>query len=362
MFTFYRNGIVGKKLLSLHRLYSTQTCNYGICLDIDGVLIKGRKALPQAKKALSFLSGENVLQKKIPFLLLSNGGGMTEAKKAADLTRTIDFPISPQQLVLSHTPMQSLVSKYQESMVLVVGGTGDLCAEVAKSYGFKRVVIPEDVLRWEPSIWPLAPIMKEIAEAPRYDFSKEAIQVVMVLHDSYNCQYRWGRDIQIMLDVLQSKNGYIGTLTPETEEILHQIPLYFSNPDFIWSNEFPIPRFGQGAFRIAFESIYSEATGRKLKYELFGKPETSTYRYAERLLADQTYEIYKRRILPKHVYAVGDNPAADIAGANAHNWNSILVRTGVFEGKDNDAQFPADHVAQDVFEAVEYMFHQEEGR
>lgn len=31
---------------------------------------------------------------------------------------------------------------------------------------------------------------------------------------------------------------------------------------------------------------------------------------------------------------VGDNPASDIAGANGYGWESILVRTGVFRGKD----------------------------
>ena len=51
---------------------------------------------------------------------------------------------------------------------------------------------------------------------------------------------------------------------------------------------------------------------------------------------------------------------SDIAGANAHNWTSILVRTGVFQGKDNDLKFPADYVAQHVFEAVQWMFDREE--
>jgi len=35
---------------------------------------------------------------------------------------------------------------------------------------------------------------------------------------------------------------------------------------------------------------------------------------------------------PLSVYMVGDNPESDIAGANAHGWNSILVRTGVYRG------------------------------
>jgi ribonucleotide monophosphatase NagD (HAD superfamily) len=33
---------------------------------------------------------------------------------------------------------------------------------------------------------------------------------------------------------------------------------------------------------------------------------------------------------------IGDNPKSDIAGANKKGWTSILVRTGVFKGADND--------------------------
>ena len=52
---------------------------------------------------------------------------------------------------------------------------------------------------------------------------------------------------------------------------------------------------------------------------------------------------------------VGDNPAADIAGANAAGtrWQSALVRTGVFSGGDNNAEHAADIVADDVNEAVQ---------
>lgn len=59
-----------------------------------------------------------------------------------------------------------------------------------------------------------------------------------------------------------------------------------------------------------------------------------------------------------NVYMVGDNPAADIAGANAYGWKSILVRTGVFQGGDNDKNFPARHVVDDVWAAVQLALRQ----
>jgi ribonucleotide monophosphatase NagD (HAD superfamily) len=33
---------------------------------------------------------------------------------------------------------------------------------------------------------------------------------------------------------------------------------------------------------------------------------------------------------------VGDNPSGDIEGANRKGWESILVRTGIFESKENN--------------------------
>ena len=34
-------------------------------------------------------------------------------------------------------------------------------------------------------------------------------------------------------------------------------PLYFSNPDVIYANEFPAPRFGQGCFAAALGAVYT---------------------------------------------------------------------------------------------------------
>ena len=56
----------------------------------------------------------------------------------------------------------------------------------------------------------------------------------------------------------------------------------------------------------------------------------------------------------KAIYGVGDNPLTDIAGANAAggHWKSALVRTGMFQGKGNDAAHPAHIVEDDVLAVV----------
>ena len=59
------------------------------------------------------------------------------------------------------------------------------------------------------------------------------------------------------------------------------------------------------------------------------------------------------------VTMVGDNPASDIAGANAAgpHWRSCLVRTGVFSGGANCTIHPADAVVADVHDAVVAALH-----
>ena len=63
-------------------------------------------------------------------------------------------------------------------------------------------------------------------------------------------------------------------------------------------------------------------------------------------------------------YMIGDNPESDIKGANAAGWTSILVKTGIFNPKDektstvdgNDVENPATHVVADFEEAVNKIF------
>lgn len=93
-----------------------------------------------------------------------------------------------------------------------------------------------------------------------------------------------------------------------------------------------------------------------MKSTSFGKPHATTYQFAEQLL-DSASAVNKRS-----VYAVGDNPAADIQGANGYGWTSVLVRTGVFTGKGNSDEFPANIVCENVEEAVEKIIASEEGK
>ncbi|CAG8664414.1 1621_t:CDS:2, partial [Cetraspora pellucida] len=209
---------------------------------------------------------------------------------------------------------------------------------------------------WKPCIWPFTKLSEDdLKLTKKLDFSNIKIEAIMMFHDSRD----WGRDLQIILDVLRSKDGYLETLASPQELSTRNFPLFFSNPDIIWSNDCIVSRMAQGSFRLCLEHLYEKETGLQLKYTLFGKPETVTYKYAHKLLEDYSFEITGQKLPNRRIYAVGDNPASDIAGANRYGWTSILVRTGVFKG-DNHLLNPAKYVADNILQAVEWMFDQEE--
>ncbi|KAG1677369.1 hypothetical protein FOA52_010748 [Chlamydomonas sp. UWO 241] len=221
------------------------------------------------------------------------------------------------------------------------------------------------------------------------------IEAVLVMNDPED----WYRDLQLLVDVLMS--GGVPMRRDMMPEGAQPVPLYFSNGDLLWANDFPRNRFGQGAFAAAVQALYdhtvaSVAASRglppssypRLVPTFFGKPHAAPFRLAERLLARQAVALGLAEdagglvgaegeeeggcallaaaaagggkgaarggggggggggssggksggVLPhlplSGIYAVGDNPAADVRGANAagHPWVSVLVRTGVFQG------------------------------
>jgi hypothetical protein len=59
------------------------------------------------------------------------------------------------------------------------------------------------------------------------------------------------------------------------------VEVFFSNPDLLWANEHPRPRFGQGAFAAALEALHRQTTGGPIACaRYFGKPNPEPYRWA----------------------------------------------------------------------------------
>ena len=256
------------------------------------MLIQGKHVLEEGRQALKLLHERN-----ITFCFLTNGGGVSEAYKAAQLSEWMKIPISEKNVVLSHSPMKMLVPQYRNQFVCVVGS--DSSKDVAKDYGFQKAVLPKDIFNWNPSVWPFKRA-KDIKD-PGIDFKSENISAVMIFNDSKD----WGLDAQVIVDLMRSVKGQIGT--QKTEFHTQSIPLYTSNSDFIWKTDFPVNRFAQGAFRLAVESLYKELSGgHELVSTKFGKPEHLTYVYCSEVLKRRANELWPAETSPcRTVYCIG---------------------------------------------------------
>lgn len=274
---------------------------------MDGVLLKGAKAIPGAPRALEMLD-----ERRVPWILMTNGGGMSEEQRAELLTGELGMYVDVEQIVQSHTPTKAIPSK-EDMVVLVVGGIRDHIRAVAQGYGFKKVLITADYVKTNPAISPFR--NRETEEFGHYVEGIEDVKVdkILVFNDPRDL---W-TDIQVLSDVFKRN--------PQTEVI-------FSNNDWLWANEYPQPRYGQGLFRFLLEQLHQEEFGKPLQGTVLGKPTTRAYDYADAVLKTRARSIGANS--PKDIFMVGDNPASDIVGGYRYGWNTALVESGVYRRGD----------------------------
>lgn len=176
------------------------------------------------------------------------------------------------------------------------------------------------------------------------------IEAIFVFADSRD----WAGDQQIILDLLTSKGGYLGSRSETFDE---GPPVFFSHNDIIWSASHDHTRLGMGALRLSLEAMYKAVTGKDLNTTAFGKPQIGTFEFATRLLQQWRRDTHRIDAPPKTVYFVGDTPESDIQGTNAYDersdnqWYSILVRTGVFQ-EGTKPRFPPKATVDNVLDAV----------
>ncbi|KAG8166770.1 hypothetical protein KVR01_002459 [Diaporthe batatas] len=382
---------------------------FAFAFDIDGVLLHTSRPIPGATETLRFLQ-----RNRIPFILLTNGGGKPEAERVADLTEKLGVQLDVSSFVQSHTPFQKLLDpsadlgyprleKYlkqslgrtrfqRKDTVLVLGSDASKSRRIANGYGFESVVTPGDILKACPEIFPFDPLREfydrqETLPLPKPIYNPRA-DPAMRLEDclkidgilTFNDPRDWAVDVQLVTDLLLSHRGYLGTYSSRNNDRTlprgnrwqsdGQPPLIFSNVDLQWSTGYHLSRLGQGSFRGAVRDVMERLRGGRsdgdIKTFEFGKPHRPTYAHAW-----DTLERHRGRLgLPdlNVVYMVGDNPASDIAGASKWNrrflggkppgpcWKSCLVRTGVWKEDvtpiDRLGEKPT-HVVDDVRAAVQ---------
>lgn len=268
----------------------------------------------------------------------------------------------------------------------------------SSSYGFKNVVIPADIIQAHPEVFPFEPLLEQVYKdtarplpkpicpgnadqvASLEDYLK--IDAILVFNDPRD----WALDTQIIMDLMMSSRGYLGTFSsrngrsslPNKGWLTDEPPrLYYSNSDTVWATTYHQPRLGQGAFQGALLGTWKRFTGgQNLHWVSFGKPNDVAFGYAEKVLDEHRKEVLVRGGHEaggglERVYMVGDNPKSDIQGANqfkspeGKSWSSLLVFTGVTSptrkkvlGTAGQASSPT-AVADDVMGAVRWALEKE---
>ncbi|KAE9378984.1 HAD-superfamily hydrolase [Stipitochalara longipes BDJ] len=336
--------------------------------DIDGVLIRSGIPLPGANAALEFLQ-----QNRIPFIFLTNGGGLVEKDHVALLGQRLSIAnLSEHQFVQSHSPFQDLVPSLKDKNILVLGGIGNRIREVAKAYGFKHVLTSSDLCKASPKSYLFTEYtMNHHLEHGSDDIRRGpdgeiTISKILVFSSSRD----WALDFQILMDLLLSEKGVLGTMSPMNGDVKlpnrgylqdEQPVIHFCNPDLTFATSHPHPRAGQGSFRAALEGIFAARTGgaKLMNVKTLGKPTEETYIHGEKTLMEWQKTINGGDGKMGTVYMVGDNPASDIQGANNFTskygtvWKSILVESGVHVAGKKPAHEP-NAIMKGVKEAVEW--------
>lgn len=307
--------------------------------DIDGVLVKGATALPGASDVISTLQ-----ENDIPFIFLTNGGGLTEEAHTERLAMRLGIPLDSHQFVQSHTPYKDLVDRYADRPILVLGGTAEQVRDVARAYGFRKAITSADIFVEDKSLHPFPELTGKILEqhgrrweeigldGPIKETSIEAVLVWASPRD-------WCLDLQLVIDLMLSKGGLMGTKSPKNGQSTtedgsplenngylqdNQPALYFCNPDITWATKADQARLAQGAFKAALEGIWDRETGGAVLPSITcGKPTNLTYTYGEETLKKWAERMDGVKQEISTVYMIGDNPMSDIQGANSFSGRHV---------------------------------------
>jgi hypothetical protein len=100
--------ILSSQVQDMSSMKTSAAKNMAFAFDIDGVLVHGDRLIPEGKRVLEILNGDNELGIKIPHIFLTNGSGKPEAARCAQLSKILHSPVSTEQFIQSHTPMSAL--------------------------------------------------------------------------------------------------------------------------------------------------------------------------------------------------------------------------------------------------------------
>lgn len=128
---------------------------------------------------------------------------------------------------------------------------------------------------------------------------------------------------------------------------LPKIHYFAAQNDIIWAGGYSVPRMAFGPFNYILENHCQRHGFEIMEHIYYGKPEEKAFSFVEQEM---------RKVIPNGVFfMMGDNPRADIKGANNVGWYSFLTRTGIHPSADNDKENPATFVVEDFSQAVDIL-------
>jgi len=346
----------------------------GIVCDIDGVLLLDKSPLPFAadmvqivKTPLKHLDPEQFpnIETPLPFVCLTNGGGLLESAKAESLNYILqlegrEHKFTGKEILLNYTALRPVISEYKDRLVIVTG-VGTMEA-IAKDIGLEKYLTIEEYAHLYPDMVPVTgkaqpqviteETRRKVAErlgVTDLSYFDKPLQVhaIFILNDPPF----WYEYLQVICDLVASRDGSVPDRFPEDAPADH-IPVYTTNNDLVYGGKFPLPRLTSGAFNECLKHMYKQLYHKELHMEHYGKPFAVTYQFATNYLK----EFAKTEL--SNTYMIGDNPKSDIRGARAAGWVTILVESGVFKkkpGVENDPEDPADYVVKNISEAIKLI-------
>lgn len=127
-------------------------------------MYRGGAEIGNSSKVISSLLSSKVLDNrfKIPFSLLTNGGGVTEWERAEVVNKITGLEIKADgqkvqedDIIVCHSPFRGsdLVNQYKDKFVLV-SGLGKVL-DVARYYGYKKAIDIEELFALYPQTCPV---------------------------------------------------------------------------------------------------------------------------------------------------------------------------------------------------------------
>lgn len=239
---------------------------------------------------------------------------------------------SHSNVILNHTPLKGeLVKASKEGLVII---TGSLDVEgIVEDLGIRNYATADELYtiflhQQTEEIRLDAMTSKLTYEMVQHKFKKRGIELPMQTEKIYPLI----KAAFILNDVNPYEPSlcvFVNMFTQRVKEN-QQLPRYYATQnDILYSSTFPLLRMAMGPFTYILKGLLKDYHNISFAPILYGKPNKLAYKFVEE---------YMKNKYPfgGNFYMIGDNPNSDIKGANDAGWTSIMTRTGVFKGKEND--------------------------